>query len=64
MRAADSGRRDRSVEHHSVEAMACEEAMAFIELDGLFVSFGDREGDGSEADASQVMDAMIDECSS
>ena len=44
--------------------MACEEAMAFIELDGLFVSFGDREGDGSEAGASQVMDAMIDECSS
>ena len=35
--------------NHGVEAVAGEEADAFVEFYGLLVAFGDREGEGAEA---------------
>ena len=55
--------RNRSgfVEDHGVEAVADEEAGVLVEIDGLMVGFGDGEGDGGEAGAGQVGDAVLEE---
>ena len=41
--------------------MADEEAGVLVELDGLMVGFGDGEGDGGEAGAGEVVDAVLEE---
>ena len=42
--------------------MAGEETGVVVELDGLVVGFGDGEGDGGEAEVSEVVDTVLEEC--
>jgi hypothetical protein len=49
------------IQDHGVEAVADEEAGVLVELDGLVVGFRYSEGDGGEAGAGEVVDAVFEE---